>query len=230
MPFLLRRPGPLEYSPARNTFGGVMAKPPTEMTAIEITEPGGPEVLRPVLRAVPEPGLGEVLIEVAAAGVNRPDTMQRQGAYPPPARRLRPSGAGGCRPRGGERPRCAPLRGGRCRLRADPRRRLCRILRRAGNTGASGPGGALGGGRRRPARDLLHSLDQCLRARPAPRWRAAAGPRWQQRHRHHCDPDRVRAWCSRLRDRWFAREMCRLRRPRRRAGDRLPQRGYLSAL
>ncbi|MDD9993189.1 MAG: NAD(P)H-quinone oxidoreductase [Rhodospirillales bacterium] len=61
-----------------------MAKPPTEMTAVEITEPGGPEVLRPARRAVPEPGLGEVLIEVAAAGVNRPDTMQRQGAYPPP--------------------------------------------------------------------------------------------------------------------------------------------------
>ncbi len=61
-----------------------MAKLPSEMTAIEITEPGGPEVLRPTRRAVPEPGLGEVLIEVAAAGVNRPDTMQRQGAYPPP--------------------------------------------------------------------------------------------------------------------------------------------------
>ena len=61
-----------------------MAKPPTEMTAIEIAEPGGPEVLRPARRPVPEPGLGEVLIEVAAAGVNRPDTMQRQGLYPPP--------------------------------------------------------------------------------------------------------------------------------------------------
>ena len=61
-----------------------MAKPPTEMTAIEIAEPGGPEVLRPAQRPVPEPGLGEVLIEVAAAGVNRPDTMQRQGLYPPP--------------------------------------------------------------------------------------------------------------------------------------------------
>ena len=61
-----------------------MAKPPTEMTAIEIAEPGGPEVLRPARRPVPKPGLGEVLIEVAAAGVNRPDTMQRQGLYPPP--------------------------------------------------------------------------------------------------------------------------------------------------
>ena len=61
-----------------------MAQLPAEMTAIEITEPGGPEVLRPARRAVPEPGLGEVLIEVTAAGVNRPDTMQRQGLYPPP--------------------------------------------------------------------------------------------------------------------------------------------------
>ena len=61
-----------------------MAKPPTEMTVIEITEPGGPEVLCPAQRPVPEPGLGEVLIEVTAAGVNRPDTMQRQGLYPPP--------------------------------------------------------------------------------------------------------------------------------------------------
>ena len=61
-----------------------MAKLPADMTVIEITEPGGPEVLRPARRAVPEPGLGEVLIEVTAAGVNRPDTMQRQGLYPPP--------------------------------------------------------------------------------------------------------------------------------------------------
>ena len=61
-----------------------MANLPTEMTAIEITEPGGPEVLRPARRPLPEPALGEVLIEVTAAGVNRPDTMQRQGHYPPP--------------------------------------------------------------------------------------------------------------------------------------------------
>ena len=61
-----------------------MANLPTEMTAIEITEPGGPEVLRPARRPLPEPALGEVLIEVTGAGVNRPDTMQRQGLYPPP--------------------------------------------------------------------------------------------------------------------------------------------------
>lgn len=57
---------------------------PTTMTAIEITESGGPEVLQPVERPVPEPGPGEILIAVAAAGVNRPDVVQRLGLYPPP--------------------------------------------------------------------------------------------------------------------------------------------------
>jgi putative PIG3 family NAD(P)H quinone oxidoreductase len=54
------------------------------MIAIDPAEAGGPEVLQPVERPVPEPGPGEVLIEVAAAGVNRPDVMQRRGLYPPP--------------------------------------------------------------------------------------------------------------------------------------------------
>lgn len=54
------------------------------MKAIEITQPGGPEVLRPCERPMPVPGAGEVLIRVHAAGVNRPDVLQRAGAYPPP--------------------------------------------------------------------------------------------------------------------------------------------------
>jgi putative PIG3 family NAD(P)H quinone oxidoreductase len=54
------------------------------MKAIEIAESGGPDVLRLVDRPVPEPRAGEVLVRVAAAGVNRPDIMQRQGKYPPP--------------------------------------------------------------------------------------------------------------------------------------------------
>jgi NADPH2:quinone reductase len=54
------------------------------MRCIEISRPGGPEVLVPVDRPDPVPGPGEVLIDVAAAGVNRPDVMQRQGFYPPP--------------------------------------------------------------------------------------------------------------------------------------------------
>ena len=57
---------------------------PEKMTAIEITAPGGPEALAPAERPVPRPGPGEVLVRVAAAGVNRPDVMQRQGHYPPP--------------------------------------------------------------------------------------------------------------------------------------------------
>ena len=54
------------------------------MKAIEITQPGGPEVLRPCERPTPVAGAGEVLIRVHAAGVNRPDVLQRAGAYPPP--------------------------------------------------------------------------------------------------------------------------------------------------
>ncbi len=54
------------------------------MIAIEIVEPGGPDVLRAVERPVPAPGPADVLIRVEAAGVNRPDVMQRLGKYPPP--------------------------------------------------------------------------------------------------------------------------------------------------
>jgi len=57
---------------------------PKTMTAVEIAHPGGPEVLRPVSRPTPAPGPREVLIAVAAAGVNRPDILQRQGQYAPP--------------------------------------------------------------------------------------------------------------------------------------------------
>jgi NADPH:quinone reductase len=58
---------------------------PTRMTAIGIKAPGGPEMLVPEQRPVPTPGQAEILVKVAAAGVNRPDVMQRQGLYPPPA-------------------------------------------------------------------------------------------------------------------------------------------------
>jgi NADPH2:quinone reductase len=57
---------------------------PQTMTAVEIARPGGPEVLVPVTRPVPRPGAGDLLIRVEAAGVNRPDALQRQGGYPPP--------------------------------------------------------------------------------------------------------------------------------------------------
>ncbi|MFQ5625779.1 MAG: NAD(P)H-quinone oxidoreductase [Methyloligellaceae bacterium] len=57
---------------------------PDTMTAIAITEPGGPDVLQPRQVPVPEPGPGQLLVKVRAAGVNRPDVLQRTGAYPPP--------------------------------------------------------------------------------------------------------------------------------------------------
>jgi putative PIG3 family NAD(P)H quinone oxidoreductase len=57
---------------------------PDVMTAVEIASPGGPEVLMPVTRRVPVPDEGELLVRVAAAGVNRPDVLQRRGFYPPP--------------------------------------------------------------------------------------------------------------------------------------------------
>jgi putative PIG3 family NAD(P)H quinone oxidoreductase len=62
-----------------------MASLPERMTAIGIKTPGGPEVLAPEERPVPQPGPTEVLVRVKAAGVNRPDVMQRKGHYPPPA-------------------------------------------------------------------------------------------------------------------------------------------------
>src|SRR5262249_35764880 len=67
----------------RRTFA--MPALPAHMTAIAIRAPGGPDMLVPEQRPLPQPGDGEVLVKVAAAGVNRPDAMQRQGLYPPPA-------------------------------------------------------------------------------------------------------------------------------------------------
>ena len=57
---------------------------PATMRAIGISRPGGPEVLTPTTRPLPVPGPNEILIRVAAAGVNRPDALQRAGAYDPP--------------------------------------------------------------------------------------------------------------------------------------------------
>ncbi len=54
------------------------------MKAIEISQPGGPEVLRITELPMPEPGNGQILVKIHGAGVNRPDILQRQGGYPPP--------------------------------------------------------------------------------------------------------------------------------------------------
>src|SRR5690348_15548825 len=69
---------------SRISQGQTMEKLPAQMTVIGISKPGGPEVLVPETRPVPAPGPNEILIKVAAAGVNRPDVAQRSGSYPPP--------------------------------------------------------------------------------------------------------------------------------------------------
>ncbi len=61
-----------------------MSALPATMTCVEIKKPGGPEALVPATRPVPRPAVGELLIKVAASGVNRPDIAQRAGLYPPP--------------------------------------------------------------------------------------------------------------------------------------------------
>ncbi|KWV53319.1 NAD(P)H-quinone oxidoreductase [Bradyrhizobium macuxiense] len=61
-----------------------MPQLPAQMTVVAISKPGGPEVLAPETRALPVPKAGEILVKVAAAGVNRPDVAQRSGSYPPP--------------------------------------------------------------------------------------------------------------------------------------------------
>jgi NADPH2:quinone reductase len=61
-----------------------MTRLPETMRAVEIAAPGGPEALRPTTRPTPRPSEGEILVRIAAAGVNRPDVFQRQGSYTPP--------------------------------------------------------------------------------------------------------------------------------------------------
>ncbi len=77
--------GPLRLLPVPHAVKvQPMTALPSRMTAIAIRESGGPEVLAPEPQPVPTPGPGEILVKVAAAGVNRPDVMQRKGLYPPP--------------------------------------------------------------------------------------------------------------------------------------------------
>jgi putative PIG3 family NAD(P)H quinone oxidoreductase len=78
------RPKRLYSGRANATRRAPAMTPATTMTAIEISRPGGPDVLVPVLRPVPDPRPGELLVRVEAAGVNRPDALQREGGYPPP--------------------------------------------------------------------------------------------------------------------------------------------------
>ena len=151
----------------------------TTMLAAVITEPGEPDVLAIEERPTPVPDEGQVLISVAAAGVNRADIMQRRGKYPPPpgASDILGLEVSGVIARVGRGRR--PLSRRRSGRGAGHRRRLRRILRRRriGDLASAGAADA-GGGRRRSGNDL-HRLVQRLSARrPAARangcWSMAA--------------------------------------------------------
>ncbi len=103
---------------------------PETMTAIAIVGKGGPEVLQPTTVPVPLLGRGQVLIKVAAAGVNRPDVMQRSGLYPAPKGHSEIPGPRGFRRRGRRRPGGAALQRRRQGHGPRQRRRLRRILPR----------------------------------------------------------------------------------------------------
>src|ERR1700730_15157419 len=75
---------PTKPPPFKPTGCAQLPALPAQMTVIAIRAPGGPDMLVPEQSPLPQPAEGEVLGKVAAAGVNRPDVMQRQGLYPPP--------------------------------------------------------------------------------------------------------------------------------------------------
>ena len=89
-----------------------MSALPATMTCVEIKTPGGPEALVPTTRPLPQPKAGELLIEVAASGVNRPDLAQRAGHYPPPPGASDLPGPRSRRHRGGARRGRDRLEGG----------------------------------------------------------------------------------------------------------------------
>ena len=136
------------------------------MRVVAISRPGGPEVLSVERRPRPVPAPGEVLIRVAAAGVNRPDCMQREGIYPAPAGApewpgLEVAGHVDAVGEGVENPAV-----GRARLRTGSGRGLRRVLRGAGGALPFGPGWRFHGGGRGHSGNLVHCLDQPGGRRP----------------------------------------------------------------
>ncbi len=208
----------------------------TQMKAIEITEFGAPDVLKLVERPRPDPKRGEVLIKVAAFGINRPDVFQRKGAYaPPPGASDLPGlevageivggefGDGGANPFGlklGDRV-CALLAGGGYAEYAMAPLAQCLPV-------PAGLSEVEAASLPETFFTVWSNVFDRARARS---WRGrragnAAGAGRLQRHRRDGDPDRARARFSRVRDRRHRREVPRLRGARRGTGDQLPERGF----
>ena len=194
------------------------------MMAVVAPHADGAEELALVERPLPRAGRQEVLVKVAAAGVNRPDILQRRGLYPPPPGAPDILGlelAGEVVAAGRGRRAFA----GSIRLRAGGRRRLCRILRRSGRDLPADPGGLVGDRGRGDAGNPVHRVGQSVRAGVRRRRRLGAGPWRHQRHRDDGD----HAWQivrpahhRHLRQRG---EMCAGARARGRRGDQLSRAG-----
>ena len=189
----------------------------THMRVIEISQFGPPDVLRIAERPAPEPGPGEVLIKVAAAGVNRPDVIQRLRQVPAAARRVRHSRPRGRRPHRRRAARasssgsagdavCALVAGGGYAEYCVAPQVQC--LRPPGAPVAGRGGGGPG--------NVLHGVDQRLRARPPAGGRDDARPRRVERHRHDGDPAGARLRRARVRHGGQRREVRRVPRARRR--------------
>ena len=198
---------------------------PETMSVVEITASGPPEALRIGSRPVPVPGAGEVLIRVAAAGVNRADTMQRKGNYPPPpgasdipglevSGTVRAVGGGGVGSGGGRRCVCASCR-----------RRVRRVLRGAGAPVPADPGIRVADRCRSAAGGVRHGLDQRHRPRPTAGRRVVPRARRIEWHRHRGHSTRAPVRGARLRHRRDASQVRDLRGARRRARDLLSRGG-----
>ena len=160
------------------------------MLAVVAPQPDGAEELALVERPVPQPGPGEVLIKVAAAGVNRPDILQRRGLYPPPpgAPDILGLEIAGEVVDAGEGAEAADRR--RWSARWSRAAAMPNIASRPAGTCLLVPDGAVAGRGGGDARDAVHRLGQSVRARLRGRRRLGAGPWRHQRHRH--DGDRAR--------------------------------------
>ena len=165
-----------------------MEKLPSQMTVIGISKPGGPEVLLPETRAVPQPGPDEILIKVMAAGVNRPDVAQRMGHYPPPpgasdlpglevAGEVVAVGNNAKKHKLGDKVMSLVAGGGYAQY----------CIAQDAQAMAVPPSLTMRGSRRH-AGNADDGLAQCVRARRAQARRDPAGPWRLVRHRHHGDP------------------------------------------
>ena len=177
------------------------------MRVVEITQPGPPDVLKIAERPDPIPAAGEVLIDVAAAGVNRPDVLQRLGKYPPPPGASDIPGlevAGSVAALGdgvtgfaiGDRVCALVAGGGYAERAAVPHEQV-----------PADPEGLDGDPGRRHSRNVLHGMDQRLPARPAESRRVDPDSRRHERHRHDRDSAGARVWRARVDHRRQRREV-----------------------